>query len=142
MEANRAAALKNAYVLMSQHRAELAAAFFLLGEDISTAAAVCAKNLKDPQMGLLLCRVRDSASGGATTHTFITQELLPAARDSRDPWLAAVLMVCLRAHQGSSPSCPGHSGRIPKAMICRSLCGAVCNSSMHGTSGFLVVCSG
>ncbi|KAK6158900.1 hypothetical protein DH2020_006214 [Rehmannia glutinosa] len=50
---NKAAALKNAYVLMGKHQLELAIAFFLLGGDASSAVTVCAKNLGDEQLALL-----------------------------------------------------------------------------------------
>jgi hypothetical protein len=60
---HRAAALKNSYVLMGQHRHELAAAFFLLGGALDEAAGVCCKNLRDPQLALLVCRLREGADG-------------------------------------------------------------------------------
>merc|ERR1719426_48535 len=40
-EANRVAALKNAYALLGQHRYELAAAFFLLARKSEDAVEVC-----------------------------------------------------------------------------------------------------
>jgi hypothetical protein len=60
---HRAAALKNSYVLMGQHRHELAAAFFLLGGALDEAAGVCCKNLRDPQLALLVCRLKEGADG-------------------------------------------------------------------------------
>ncbi|KAK9279962.1 hypothetical protein L1049_013646 [Liquidambar formosana] len=51
-EKNKAAALKNAYVLMGRHQLDLAIAFFLLGGDTSSAITICAKNLGDEQLAL------------------------------------------------------------------------------------------
>ena len=64
-ERHRAAALKNAYVLTSQRRFSLAATFFLLGGDVTSAASVCVRSLRDPQLALVICRLRDDKAGPA-----------------------------------------------------------------------------
>ncbi|KAF8400247.1 hypothetical protein HHK36_013544 [Tetracentron sinense] len=56
-EKNKAADLKNAYVLRGRHQLELAIAFFLLGGDPSSAITVCAMNLGDEQLALIICRL-------------------------------------------------------------------------------------
>ncbi|KAK2077699.1 hypothetical protein QBZ16_004545 [Prototheca wickerhamii] len=56
-EASRRAAAKNAFVLLGQHRPELAAAFFLLGGCVRDALDVCARELRDVQLALFLRRL-------------------------------------------------------------------------------------
>ncbi|KAF8395669.1 hypothetical protein HHK36_019619 [Tetracentron sinense] len=56
-------ALKNAYVLMGRHHLELAIAFFLLGADPSSAIIVCAKNLEEEQLSLIICRLLKGYGG-------------------------------------------------------------------------------
>ena len=72
-ERHKAAALKNAYVLMGRHQWELAIAFFLLGDDFSSAVNVCAKNLQDEQLAIGEGRgvdlVRYSAGEGGSAAT-------------------------------------------------------------------------
>lgn len=92
-EKNRAAALKNAYILMGKHRHDLAAAFFLLGGDLSSAAFVCAKNLGDLQLALVTCRLLEGSSG-MTEQRLIKDYALPNAQSVGDHWLAS-LFQCL-----------------------------------------------
>ncbi|ESW07263.1 hypothetical protein PHAVU_010G115000 [Phaseolus vulgaris] len=89
-EKNKAAALKNAYVLLGRHQMELAVAFFLLGGDHSSAINVCAKNLGDEQLALVICRLVDG-HGGSLEHHLITKYILPSAIDKGDYWLASLL---------------------------------------------------
>ncbi|CAI5469053.1 unnamed protein product [Closterium sp. Yama58-4] len=91
-ERHRAAALKNAYVLLSQHRFDLAATFFLLGDDIPSAASVCARNLNDPQLALVLCRLREDKAGAAAYSKDVIQRLLlPDAVSKGDTWMVCTL---------------------------------------------------
>ncbi|KAK9749540.1 hypothetical protein RND81_02G133100 [Saponaria officinalis] len=89
-EQHKAAASKNAYVLMGRHQFELAAAFFLLGGDIISAITVCAKTLGDGQLALVICRLVEGQSGPSERH-LISKILLPSAIEKRDYWLASVL---------------------------------------------------
>lgn len=89
-EKNKAAALKNAYVLMGRHQLELAIAFFLLGGDPSSAVTVCAKNLGDEQLALVICRLIEG-HGGQLEHQLISNTLIPKALDKKDYWLASLL---------------------------------------------------
>ncbi|XP_021635931.2 uncharacterized protein LOC110632123 isoform X2 [Hevea brasiliensis] len=89
-EKNKAAALKNAYVLMGRHQLELAIAFFLLGGDNYSAITVCAKNLGDEQLALIICRLVEG-HGGPLQHHLITKFILPAATERGDYWLASLL---------------------------------------------------
>ncbi|KAL0913039.1 hypothetical protein M5K25_016469 [Dendrobium thyrsiflorum] len=88
-EKNKAAALKNAYVLMGRHQLELAVAFFLLGGDPSSAVTVCAKNLGDEQLALVICRLLEGY-GGPLEKQLISSILLPNAIDKKDYWLSSV----------------------------------------------------
>ncbi|KAK9147239.1 hypothetical protein Scep_005996 [Stephania cephalantha] len=89
-EKNKAAALKNAYVLMGRHQHELASAFFLLGGDPSSAITVCAKNLGDEQLALVICRLIEGCGGPLEGH-LISKFLLPSALERGDHWLASLL---------------------------------------------------
>lgn len=89
-EKNKAAALKNAYVLMGKHQLELAVAFFLLGGDTASAVTVCSKNLGDEQLALVLCRLLEG-NGGQSEHNLISKSILPLAISSGDYWLASMV---------------------------------------------------
>ncbi|KAK4411525.1 DmX-like protein 1 [Sesamum angolense] len=87
---NKAAALKNAYVLMSKHQLELAIAFFLLGGDASSAVTVCAKNLGDEQLALVICHLIEGR-GASLECNLISKFLLPSALSKGDYWMASFL---------------------------------------------------
>ena len=52
-------------MLTSQRRFALAATFFLLGGDVASAASLCVRSLRDPQLALVICRLRDEKAGPA-----------------------------------------------------------------------------
>ncbi|XP_023639738.1 uncharacterized protein LOC17889449 isoform X2 [Capsella rubella] len=89
-EKNKAAALKNAYVLMGKHQLELAIGFFLLGGEASSAINVCVKNLQDEQLALVICRLVDG-QGGALESNLIKKYILPSAVQRGDFWLLSLL---------------------------------------------------
>ncbi|CAK7348696.1 unnamed protein product [Dovyalis caffra] len=89
-EKNKAAALKNAYVLMGRHQLELAIAFFLLGGDTYSAITVCAKNFGDEQLALVICRLIEGRGGPLEQH-LTTKFILPSACERGDYWLASLL---------------------------------------------------
>ncbi|RZC84702.1 hypothetical protein C5167_047491 [Papaver somniferum] len=89
-EKHKAAALKNAYVLMGKHQLELATAFFLLGGDPISAISICAKTLGDEQLALVICRLLEGY-GGALEQHLISKILLPDATEKGDYWLASIL---------------------------------------------------
>ncbi|CAM6112755.1 unnamed protein product [Calypogeia fissa] len=93
-EKHKTAALKNAYVLMGKHRHELAASFFILGGDVNSAAVICAKNLGDPQLALVISALLEGVNG-PIGRDIILKYALPAARDTRDRWLASMLQWLL-----------------------------------------------
>lgn len=92
-EKNKAAALKNAYVLMGRHQLELAIAFFLLGGDVSSAVSICAKNYGDEQLALVICQLREG-NAGLLERDLISNVLLPSAIEKEDRWLASLFQVC------------------------------------------------
>ena len=98
-ERHKAAALKNAYVLMGRHQWELAIAFFLLGDDFSSAVNVCAKNLQDEQLAIVICRLVEG-SGGPLERNLISNVILPRSVEKGDNWLSSLLEVC---HEYMSP---------------------------------------
>nr|GLL40532.1 uncharacterized protein LOC109185807 [Ipomoea trifida] len=87
---NKAAALKNAYVLLGKHELELAVAFFLLGGDTTSAVTVCVKNLRDEQLALVICHLVEGY-GGPLERYIVTKFLLPSAVAKGDYWLASLL---------------------------------------------------
>ncbi|XP_047938214.1 uncharacterized protein LOC125185681 isoform X1 [Salvia hispanica] len=87
---HKAAAIKNAYVLLGKHQLELAVAFFLLGGDASSAVTVCAKNLGDEQLALVICRLIEGC-GGPLECNLIVKFLLPSALSKGDFWMASFL---------------------------------------------------
>lgn len=91
-EKHKVAALKNAYVLMGKHRHEMAAAFFILGQDINSAAVICAKNMGDPQLALTICILLEGPNG-PIGRDIILKYALPTARKAGDGWLASLLQV-------------------------------------------------
>ncbi|TVU34091.1 hypothetical protein EJB05_15917, partial [Eragrostis curvula] len=89
-ERHKAAALKNAYVLLGRHQWELAIAFFLLGGETSSAVNVCAKNLQDEQLAVVICWLIEG-SGGPLERNLISNVLLPNAVEKGDNWLSSLL---------------------------------------------------
>ncbi|KAH6791585.1 hypothetical protein C2S52_002062 [Perilla frutescens var. hirtella] len=87
---HKAAAIKNAYVLLGKHQLELAIAFFLLGGDASSAVTVCAKNHGDEQLALVICRLIEGC-GGPLERNLILKFLLPSALSKGDFWMASFL---------------------------------------------------
>lgn len=71
---------------------ELAIAFFLLGGDTTSAVTVCAKNLGDEQLALVICRLVEGY-GGTLELNLISKFLLPSSLAKGDYWLASVLEV-------------------------------------------------
>ncbi|KAK2971720.1 hypothetical protein RJ640_004014 [Escallonia rubra] len=94
---NKAAALKNAYVLLGRHQLELACAFFLLGGDAASAISVCAKNIGDEQLALVICRLVEGCGGLLERH-LISKFLLPSAVERGNYWFASFLEWVIGNH--------------------------------------------
>jgi hypothetical protein len=78
---------------MGRHQWELSIAFFLIGGDTSSAVNVCAKNLQDEQLAIVICRLIEGV-GGSLERNLIMIVLLPDAVEKGDKWLSSLLEVC------------------------------------------------
>lgn len=92
----RTAAKKNAFVLLSQRRFEMAAAFFLLGDSLEDAVNVCVRNLHDVSLAIALCRIWHVDKVGQTVlRDLVLQVILPIACKSKDRytllWISEIM---------------------------------------------------
>lgn len=92
LEENRIAALKNAHALLSQHRYELAAAFFYLGDAPDHAMTVLAKQAGQIQLAIVTCRLWE-LSGHQQFRTMLDTVLVPIALANGDRWLLSILYL-------------------------------------------------
>lgn len=100
---------------------ELAIAFFLLGGDTTSAVTVCAKNLGDEQLALVICRLVEGYDGTLERY-LISKFLLPSALAKGDYWLASILEVFSKK---SSLVFDKLMVLISRDSVCRS-CSLVC----------------
>ncbi|KAI9809213.1 MAG: hypothetical protein M1825_002504 [Sarcosagium campestre] len=84
----KTAALKNAYALLSRHRFEYAAAFFLLADCLRDAVAVCVNQLGDLQLGIAVARVYEG-DDGPVFKEILEDRLLPLAATEGNRWMAS-----------------------------------------------------
>ena len=82
-------------------------AFFLLGADLASAVRVCARQLADLQLALVLCKLNHAAAPELTI-SILREELLPYAEQRRDCWLCCVAHLQLDEPQ-----------RALEALVCR-----------------------
>ena len=87
---NQKSALKNAYVLLSQHRYELSAAFFILGGQRSDAYEILGGNAGDYQLAFAVARLLEG-DGGEGLYEFIDKHMIPHALERGDAWFACSL---------------------------------------------------
>ncbi|KAD7117001.1 hypothetical protein E3N88_04269 [Mikania micrantha] len=111
-EKNKAAALKNAYVLMGKHQLELAVAFFLLGGDTASAINVCTKTLGDEQLALVICHLLEGYKGPSEQH-LISKFLLPSAYENGDYWKSSILEWALGNYSEAFSSMLGEQVNSP-----------------------------
>ncbi|KAI9344199.1 RAVE protein 1 C terminal-domain-containing protein [Zopfochytrium polystomum] len=83
------AAVKNAFALLGKQRYEYAAAFFLLGERLKDAASVCLKQLNDPQLAIVLCRLVEGDES-PILKDIVENSLLSDALREGNRWLASI----------------------------------------------------
>jgi WD40 repeat protein len=76
-EKHQHAACKNAFVLMGNHRPELAAAFFILGASPGDAVSVCVRELGDVQLALFIARLLHGP-GSEAERALVEKHILPA----------------------------------------------------------------
>ena len=67
---HRAAAAKNAFHLLGQHRYSLAATFFILGGAHWDAVGVLAREAGDPQLALMVARLLDGGKPGGELQVY------------------------------------------------------------------------
>ena len=112
------AALKNAFVLLGKHQygqyfrvwlieagrliliSEHAAAFFLLGNSLRDAAFVCVKQLSDPQLALVICRLYEGEDG-PVYRELLEKHVLSMALASKDRWWISNMLWLLRRFDDS-----------------------------------------
>ncbi|KDN39003.1 hypothetical protein K437DRAFT_250952 [Tilletiaria anomala UBC 951] len=85
----KAAALKNAFVLLSQRRFEFAATFFMLADSLKDAVNVCVRYLNDVQLAIALCRIREGRSDGPILLELLKDRVLPLAFETGNRCLAS-----------------------------------------------------
>ncbi|KAL7747460.1 regulator of (H+)-ATPase in vacuolar membrane [Sorochytrium milnesiophthora] len=91
----KTAALKNAFVLLGRQRHEYAAAFFLLGDSLKDAVSVCLKQLNDPQLAIVLCRLYQGDSSDVLKQILSTQ-VLPDMVERGDRFLTVMVLWLMR----------------------------------------------
>ncbi|TPX65121.1 hypothetical protein SpCBS45565_g05402 [Spizellomyces sp. 'palustris'] len=91
----KSAALKNAFALLGKQRYEYAVTFFLLADKLKDAMNVCLKQLNDPQLAIVICRLYEGEDGPIQRETLLNS-ILPRAIDQGDRWLASVAFTMLK----------------------------------------------
>ncbi|KAI8913148.1 RAVE protein 1 C terminal-domain-containing protein [Powellomyces hirtus] len=91
----KSAALKNAFALLGKQRYEYAVSFFLLADKLKDAVSVCLKQLNDPQLATILCRLYEGEDGPVLTETYNTY-ILPGAIAKGDRWLATMAFTIMK----------------------------------------------
>lgn len=86
------AAMKNAFALLGKQRYEYAVSFFILAGKLKDAVNVCMKQLDDPQLAIILCRVYEGEDGPVLKNLLASQ-LLPKAFDIQDRWMLSILLT-------------------------------------------------
>ena len=89
------AALKNAFALLGKQRYEYAVSFFLLGNKLKDAVNVCLKQLNDPQLAIVICRLFEG-DDGPVLKEIIQDQLLVKALEAGDRFLLCMLFSLLK----------------------------------------------
>ncbi|KAI8818763.1 RAVE protein 1 C terminal-domain-containing protein [Fimicolochytrium jonesii] len=91
----RSAAMKNAFALLGKQRYENSVAFFLLADKLKDAVSVCLKQLNDPQLAIILCRLYEGEESKTLKETLLTS-IIPSALEKGDRWLASMGFTLLK----------------------------------------------
>ncbi|KAI9089649.1 RAVE protein 1 C terminal-domain-containing protein [Phlyctochytrium arcticum] len=111
----KSAALKNAFALLGKQRYEYATAFFLLADKLKDAMNVCLKQLRDPQLAIVICRLYEGENGPVQLDT-ITNVILPQALENGDRWLASMLFTMMKQRDNALlATLSALEGLIPEA---------------------------
>lgn len=111
----RTAAMKNAYALLGKQQFSLAAAFFLLGGDLDSTVTICARQLADIQLALVLCRLHSNGAPALFEAT-VRRELLPLAQTLRDRWLTCIARLLLGEAEAAIAVLSAESAPAPAEM--------------------------
>ena len=87
-------AQKNAYELRKQMKFELSAAFFILGNQIESAIEILAESMFDPQLALVIARLKEGENSNLYRKV-LNDYFLATALKQRDPWLASISYTLL-----------------------------------------------
>eukprot|EP00966_Prymnesium_polylepis_P247941 5733234-Prymnesium_polylepis.1 len=104
--------MKNAFALLTKQQYELASAFFLLGGELESAVKVCARQLGDLQLALVLCRLH-TVSAPTLLQETVREELLPKAKENGDSWLRCVAHLVLGEAQDAMAALADDSASAP-----------------------------
>ncbi len=96
----KTAAQKNAYVLLSKQRYHLAAAFFLLADQLRDAVSICVQKLNDYHLALFIARLFEGDLGDITRDVLVNH-VLPLSRSSADLGLASLAHWLLREYEAA-----------------------------------------
>lgn len=97
---NQTSALKNAYTLMSKHRFELAAAFFLLGGQLKDCVNICLQKLGDYQLALIVARLVEGEDS-PIYKSVLKEYVLPKAQEQHDKFLANIALWLMKDYSES-----------------------------------------
>lgn len=130
---NRVAAGKNAYVLVSKHRLELAVAFFILAGNISGALNLVRTRICDDQLAIFLSRILENGDHLNTT----LQHIIKSSEETGDDHRKGLAMWLCGKHESalvvaSMAHFPHHGAKLSEAE--RALVGslpAVVHSLSH-----------
>lgn len=96
----KTAAQKNAYVLLSKQRYHLAAAFFLLADQLRDAVSICVQKLNDYHLALFIARLFEGDLGEISRDVLVNH-VLPLARSTADLGLASLTHWLLREYEAA-----------------------------------------
>eukprot|EP00002_Diphylleia_rotans_P006502 TRINITY_DN1585_c0_g1_i7.p1 TRINITY_DN1585_c0_g1~~TRINITY_DN1585_c0_g1_i7.p1 ORF type:complete len:1902 (+),score=296.34 TRINITY_DN1585_c0_g1_i7:71-5776(+) len=96
----KTAAAKNAFVLLSQHKYDMAASFFILAGQLAEAIKICCKQLNDSLLAVLIARIYEGDTGNSFPK-LLEEKILPEASSSNDFWMESICHWWLHRYQQS-----------------------------------------
>ena len=109
-------AQKNAYELRKQMKYEMSAAFFILGGEIESAIEVLAESMFDPQLALVIARLKEGEKS-MLYQKVVKDYFLSTSIKEKDPWLASISYTLLGNYSESFQcilSFPESPAYVPK----------------------------
>lgn len=83
---------------------EYAVAFFLLGDKLSDAVSICLKQLNDPQLAIVLCRLNEGEDSPLLINILSTV-IIPESIEKGDRWLLSMSFSILREKSNALMAC-------------------------------------